>query len=781
LTVAGNFTLAPITTATASTNVTLTGATGALTVNGPSFQVGQTATTAGAPSIQSLDMSGLGTLTANLGASGIFRMGSNPSTTFGPATTVVKLAANSTITANVIGVGDNTGKSGSYTLKLGSTANTLNANTISIGSQNAGVRSNGELSFETGTGTLKLRAADGTSAVTAMNLINSGLTGSANFISTANFAGHDVDAKITTLTMGRRSGAGAVASANATFTFDTGILEVGTLNLGEIANATYNSGTINATMNIGGGTATFGAINMATSNSLAGTTINSTLNFTGGTTTVNGAITKGGGGSGTTTANLNLNGAAAILDMTSGNLTNLTTITYTDGLLKNLSVVNTGMTLAGTGSRVFDQATGVSGEIQGAITGSGIGLTKDGVGSLTLSGANTYTGATTISAGTLQIGSGGSTGSLSTSSAITNNGTLVFSRNNTITQGTDFASVIAGTGNVIKGGSGTLVLSGANTYAGATTISAGTLTVSGGSAIEDTGAVSVSSGAVFNLIASETIGSIAGAGNVTLGANTLTTGSDNSSTTLSGVLSGASGALTKDGTGTLTLSGANTYTGTTTVNSGTLTAAAAGAAGGTSQVVLNEGGSVLVTADNAVNDSAAINLNGGRMALSGNFNETVGLLTLSANSTLDFSGFGGTLRFGGIGSWATGANLAIWNWSGTTQYGTQVNNYANPSNLVFTNNSTLTSNLANISFYSDSGNSFVGNGFDRGFSGGGTEIIAVPEPGSYVTALMLLLACLAVQSIRRRAKQKPLEGSSSLMTQVSSPEGANYSQTLPRS
>jgi len=142
------------------------------------------------------------------------------------------------------------------------------------------------------------------------------------------------------------------------------------------------------------------------------------------------------------------------------------------------------------------------------------------------------------------------------------------------------------------------------------------------------------------------------------------------------------------------------------------------------------------------------------MALSGNFDETVGLLTLSANSTIDFSGFGGTLRFGGIGSWATGATLAIWNWSGTTQYGTQINNYANPSNLVFSNNSTLTSNLANISFYSDSGNSFVGSGFEvTGFSGGGSEIIAVPEPETLLYAIALLAGSF-VQYLRRRSKQK---------------------------
>jgi len=420
LTVAGNFLLAPSTTATSKTDVIITGATGALTVNGTSFQVGQTASTFGNSSTQSLDMSGLGTLTANLGASGTFRVSPGTTGTVGGNGTVVKLAATSTITANVIGVGDTGARGATHTLKLGSTANTFNANTISIGSTVS--RASGELLFETSTGTLKLRAADGVSAVTAMNLVNSANTGLNALTGTANFAGHYVDADITTLTMGRRTGTVVGGTiGNATFTFDTGILKVGTLNLGEIANVNANAGDNIATMNIGGGNATFGSINMATSTGAVGSTVNSTLNFTGGTTTVNGNITKGGGGSGTTTANLNLNGAAAILDMTSGSLTGLNTITYTDGLLKNLSVVNTGMTLAGTGSRVIDQATGVSGQIQGAITGSGVGLTKQGVGSLTLSGANSYTGGTTVSAGTLLVNTGASIAS----SASTVNGGLL--------------------------------------------------------------------------------------------------------------------------------------------------------------------------------------------------------------------------------------------------------------------------------------------------------------------------------------------------------------------
>jgi len=405
LDVAGNFLLAGSAIAPTATNASITGATGTLTVGGTSFQIGQTTPTAGTPN-NSLDMSGLGTLTANLGATGIFRLGSSVGTvTFGAQVTA-KLAATSTITTDVLGIGDRASRGGTQTLKLGTATNIINANTLSVGPNGSGGRGNGNLSFETSTGTLQLRAADGIAAVTAMNLINASFGTANNLTGTANFAGHSLDAKIATLTMGRRTNtaASSTATATATFTFDTGTLEVGTVSMAVNAQALSTAGAINATLNIGGGTATLGPITMATSSGGAATSVTGTLNFTGGTTTVNGDIIKGGG-TGTTTANLNLNGTTAVLDTTGRNLTNLTSIAYTDGLLKNLGIVNTGMTLAGTGSRVFDQGLNISGMIQGAITGTGVGLTKQGPGALAIFGTNTYGGPTQIDAGGLIFGS----------------------------------------------------------------------------------------------------------------------------------------------------------------------------------------------------------------------------------------------------------------------------------------------------------------------------------------------------------------------------------------
>jgi len=123
---------------------------------------------------------------------------------------------------------------------------------------------------------------------------------------------------------------------------------------------------------------------------------------------------------------------------------------------------------------------------------------------------------------------------------------------------------------------------------------AGTLTASGGDAIFDTAAVAVSASATFALGASETIGSLSGAGNVSLGANTLTVGGNDLSSTFSGVIGGA-GGLVKVGAGTLTLSGANTYAGSTQINAGVLEASGGAALSDTNAVNVGAAGTFRVS------------------------------------------------------------------------------------------------------------------------------------------------------------------------------------------
>ena len=179
------------------------------------------------------------------------------------------------------------------------------------------------------------------------------------------------------------------------------------------------------------------------------------------------------------------------------------------------------------------------------------------------------------------------------------------------------SSKITGSGGVTKTGAGTATLSGGNDYSGATGIDAGTLTVGGGSngGIGDGSAVTVSSGATLNLSGNETIGSLAGAGSVTLGTSTLTVSPSSGSTTFSGAISGT-GSLTKEGAGTLVLTGTNTHSGTTTVSAGTLE--------------LNS------SAGTALADGGAVTLSGGTLTLSST-TETIGTL----------SGASGTLALGG--------------------------------------------------------------------------------------------------------------------------------------
>ncbi len=248
-------------------------------------------------------------------------------------------------------------------------------------------------------------------------------------------------------------------------------------------------------------------------------------------------------------------------------------VTFTgENIYTGLTTVNSGATLqlgnGGTsgsvignitnnGSLIFNRSNDVT--YAGVMSGSG-SLTKLGGGVLTLTGVNSYTGGTTVTAGTLI----GNTASLQGN--IVNNSAVTFSQS---TDGT-YAGVMSGSGSLTKLGGGVLTLTGVNSYTGGTTVTAGTLKAGAANTLPMMTALTIASGSVFDLNGyNQSFGSIAGAGNTTLGSATLTVGNDNNSTSYSGVLSGT-GGLTKVGTGILTLAGSNTYTGGTTIAAGTL-------------------------------------------------------------------------------------------------------------------------------------------------------------------------------------------------------------------
>ncbi|MDP2323396.1 MAG: autotransporter-associated beta strand repeat-containing protein, partial [Gammaproteobacteria bacterium] len=146
-------------------------------------------------------------------------------------------------------------------------------------------------------------------------------------------------------------------------------------------------------------------------------------------------------------------------------------------------------TISGAGGVVLAQAqTWTNNSTTNALTVSApvsgtAALTKAGDGTIILSGTNTYSDATMVAAGTLQLGDGTSTGSLSTTSGITvaSGATFAVNQNDTVTQGVDFSgAAISGEGSFAQIGSGTTILTAANIYTGTTTVSGGTLQLGDG-------------------------------------------------------------------------------------------------------------------------------------------------------------------------------------------------------------------------------------------------------------------------------------------------------------
>jgi autotransporter-associated beta strand protein len=285
-------------------------------------------------------------------------------------------------------------------------------------------------------------------------------------------------------------------------------------------------------------------------------------------------------------------------------------------------------------------STTFSGVIQdgGGFSGTGGSLTKEGTGTLTLSGANAYTGGTmmngglidfsaannfgtgpiTLNGGGLQWASGTPTDISGQLSAIGSHGATFDTNGNDVT----LASALSGVGGVTKTGTGTLTLSGANSYTGGSTVEAGILRAGVAGVFVGNTAYAVNGGTLdlngFNL----TMSSLSGTGGtVALGAAALVT-NQATDTSYAGALTGT-GSLTKAGARTLTLSGANTYTGATTVDAGTL--AVNGSIASSSLLTVNAGGAL---GGNGMVGNTTINA-GGTLA-PGN---SIGLLTVQGSLT----------------------------------------------------------------------------------------------------------------------------------------------------
>jgi autotransporter-associated beta strand protein len=325
--------------------------------------------------------------------------------------------------------------------------------------------------------------------------------------------------------------------------------------------------------------------------------------------------------------------------------------------------------------------------------GSFAGISDFRTNELVLTGNNTYTGGTTLNAGTLAIGHAKG----------------------------------LGTGNLTQTSGGSLLV------------------------IDTTGTLS-NNMSVYNVRASQsaTLGGAITVNNAVWdvdGGDTLT---------ISGGV-GGSGGVTKNGTGTLVLSGSNTYSGATVVNSGTLNAANANALGTNAAVTVNGGSLLVSADDaiNGKNITLASTATGNGTAaslvFSGSYNGTAGSLTLNQDSIIDLGTdpAGVVLRFSEIVNLAT-YSLSIYNWTGTTLWGGTDRN--NTDQFYVT--ADITSNLGQISFYSGIDNSsFLGTGYQLSGSGFyNNQVIPVPEPGTWATGILLIFGS-GFLHLRRRAKR----------------------------
>ncbi|RYD22415.1 MAG: hypothetical protein EOP88_08145, partial [Verrucomicrobiaceae bacterium] len=262
----------------------------------------------------------------------------------------------------------------------------------------------------------------------------------------------------------------------------------------------------------------------------------------------------------------NINFTAGVLKFENGALGNgslfLTdsTLVWDDGANENISTRTVGL----DGDSVTLDTNGNNVLLTNAIGNNGTAnVTKAGDGRLTFASNPTYTGTTTISGGSLQLGNGGATGLVE--GTILNNAELAVN----LTGGSVFPNIVTGTGAFVHAGNGALTLSSANTHSGLTSIttSSASLVLGDALALQNSTLSYYSSGGSLDFGASTavTLGGLAEDKGLALQNNTaaavaLSFGANNQPSSYAGVLSGP-GSLVKVGTGISSLSGVNSYAG----------------------------------------------------------------------------------------------------------------------------------------------------------------------------------------------------------------------------
>jgi fibronectin-binding autotransporter adhesin len=367
--------------------------------------------------------------------------------------------------------------------------------------------------FEGTPGTVTVDDSAGAVAVTGMQFASDGYVVTGDAITLSGPGETDI-----------RVGDGTAAGAGYTATIASALtgsgtltkIDLGTLILTGTNTYTGATGVAQGTLQIGNGGTTGSIVGDITDNGVLVLDRSDALDFTGNEIFGSGTVVQAGSGT-TTLKFVNTYDGGTVI--TGGTLVGSAVSFGSGAILDNATLV-------------INQATDF--DFANVISGNGIFI-KQGASTLSLVGASDFTGTTDIEQGILQIGHGGTTGSIAGN--IQDNGILTFDRSDDV----DFSgSAISGTGSVIKYGAGTTTLSGANSYTGGTSIVGGTLV--GGEGSFGTGAIQDNAALVIDQAVNASF------------ANTIS----------------GSGSVTKQGAVLLTLTGANTYAGGTVITAGTL-------------------------------------------------------------------------------------------------------------------------------------------------------------------------------------------------------------------